>query len=339
MKCLVISVPKIIITEIIKDYQSGLSASEIARKYLISRSTIIKYLKKNNIPIIYKRIINKPTVEIINWTSKEQRNKEAIKLYQEGKGTRLVSRILNISRNMVYNILEKEGILTNKNRIAPRKTIDTKQIIERYQAGDSTEILSKEFNVSNGTIANRLRESNILLRPPGDTNSIIPVSLQQTVINWYIKNDLSTYDISNKLLKEYNLKAHPNSIQNFINRKGIMRHGKELKDHVARKQKNKQYRTKPERIVEQILIELNIKYDWQYVIDGWTFDFRFNNILIEVQGDHWHNLPKNKQKDAKKYKIAIKNGFEICYIWEHELYYRNKKYDLNPIKDRIKSYL
>lgn len=42
-------------------------------------------------------------------------------------------------------------------------------------------------------------------------------------------------------------------------------------------------------------------------------------ICIEIFGDYWHNLPKEKINDENKLKILQKYGWERIIIWEHEL--------------------
>ncbi len=54
-------------------------------------------------------------------------------------------------------------------------------------------------------------------------------------------------------------------------------------------------------------------------------------MCIEVNGDYWHSLPQRRQRDAKKYKIAVQAGYKVCYVWEHEV-----KSNPELIKYRIK---
>lgn len=56
----------------------------------------------------------------------------------------------------------------------------------------------------------------------------------------------------------------------------------------------------------------------------WTFDCRIKHndkdILVEVQGDYIHSLPKNVIKDRAKatYMERYHPNIEVKYIWEHE---------------------
>lgn len=89
---------------------------------------------------------------------------------------------------------------------------------------------------------------------------------------------------------------------------------------------------------------LGFNVEHQFVINRETgcfvYDFRFENRIIEYNGDYWHANPnifkdplqvlRSKRsvqsiwdRDALKLKTAQENGFEVLTIWESE--YRNKK--------------
>ena len=56
------------------------------------------------------------------------------------------------------------------------------------------------------------------------------------------------------------------------------------------------------------------------------------DILIECQGDYWHNLPENKTRDARKAAYVFKNykdSYALEYIWEHEFK------DASAVKTRL----
>lgn len=95
-------------------------------------------------------------------------------------------------------------------------------------------------------------------------------------------------------------------------------------------------KTKPEKILENILKKLNVKYKYNKIIKNiGQFDFIINdNILVEVQGDYWHANPRfygdNKKEinERQQYKInrdkeklsgAVKYGFSLIKFWEFDL--------------------
>lgn len=87
-------------------------------------------------------------------------------------------------------------------------------------------------------------------------------------------------------------------------------------------------------------INKNDIYTEYYIFDnklnkGFSFDIKYKNKIIEVQGDFWHCNPKffeenfyNKaikltakeiwERDNIKNNVATSNGFEVYYIWEDD---------------------
>jgi very-short-patch-repair endonuclease len=96
-----------------------------------------------------------------------------------------------------------------------------------------------------------------------------------------------------------------------------------------------------EKRIGYTLDNLNIKFETQYLINRFSYDYYINdiNLLIEVNGDFWHANPikylpddilpfpksieiKAKDlwlKDKRKNELAIKNGFNIVTIWEMDI--------------------
>ncbi len=44
-----------------------------------------------------------------------------------------------------------------------------------------------------------------------------------------------------------------------------------------------------------------------------------DKIVIFADGDYWHNLSKQKDKDKRQNEILISNGYKIYRFWEHEI--------------------
>lgn len=257
-------------------------------------------------------------IDKIPWSTKEDRDRLAIELYTNKKlGTGLVGRALGISKRTVFAILKRNNIETDRHRLTPYKAdIRRADVIKKYTDGMSLSEIAAEYNVDPETI--RLRLADVPRRTPADTNSSIPFKLIPRVLEWY-DDGCSSYEISGMLMDAYNLQVHPNSIQNLLNRKGVIRSHEDARKLATEKFAKRLYRSKPEKVVEQYLAELHIPAESQFVLDGWAFDFRHNNILIEVQGDYWHKLPDRIARDSKKSKVAADHGYRLIYIWEHEL--------------------
>lgn len=111
--------------------------------------------------------------------------------------------------------------------------------------------------------------------------------------------------------------------------------------------------SKPEKFVEDLLIENNIEYSKEFVINEkryFSYDFRIKGILllIEVQGDYYHCNPDIYpeaingyqnwviSKDKVKEQYAIRNGYKVLYIWENDIKTR-PEYVKNIILKEIKN--
>ena len=80
--------------------------------------------------------------------------------------------------------------------------------------------------------------------------------------------------------------------------------------------------TSIEVAVSEALNALGIEHVSQYRPDGYSRvydEFIPPDVLIEVQGDYWHNRPGAGEKDAEKAAWAAENGYQLVAIWEHEI--------------------
>lgn len=81
--------------------------------------------------------------------------------------------------------------------------------------------------------------------------------------------------------------------------------------------------SRPQQIVMDKLNDLGVDFIPEYQIGFYNFDIFIpsRNILIEVQGDYWHNLEKTKKNDRGKstYINRYFQDYKLKYIWEHEI--------------------
>lgn len=77
--------------------------------------------------------------------------------------------------------------------------------------------------------------------------------------------------------------------------------------------------------VEEDLKFYNIKYIKQKIISNgkrnFVLDFYIPSLklVIECNGDYWHNLLERKQRDKELKKYVESTGRKIIFIWEHEI--------------------
>lgn len=112
--------------------------------------------------------------------------------------------------------------------------------------------------------------------------------------------------------------------------------------------KLKQTRTRPHLILLEILTELGVAFQEEYVIKYWSFDFYLTDlhVLIEVDGDYYHSNPKfypepktktqkiNHYRDQKKNEFCQANHHALIRIWEDDIVNNTEK-----IKCKLKKLL
>lgn len=116
------------------------------------------------------------------------------------------------------------------------------------------------------------------------------------------------------------LKKSPSAIANQIKR-------------LALKDTKYDYNTSPEEICKDILNELGLEYKREVPVNSFRLDFLVNNLDLEVQGTYYHCDPRfylngatNKtqnymiSKDKHRTDYLKSQGYDVLYVWEHDLY-------------------
>jgi very-short-patch-repair endonuclease len=95
--------------------------------------------------------------------------------------------------------------------------------------------------------------------------------------------------------------------------------------------------TKIEKKIENFLIMLNINYKKHEPIinieNAYQCDFLLDDkkLIIECDGDYWHNYPFGRNIDKKR-TIQLNNiGFNVIRLWEHDI----KKMNINEFQNLI----
>lgn len=78
-----------------------------------------------------------------------------------------------------------------------------------------------------------------------------------------------------------------------------------------------------EKIIWEVLDELNINYETQIPFANGKFivDIYVPNkkLIIEVNGDYWHNLKERKRRDKMLKKFVNENDYKIIWLWESDI--------------------
>lgn len=146
-------------------------------------------------------------------------------------------------------------------------------------------------------------------------------------------------------------------------RERSVEHNKKLGDHMRKywsdpkhreEQRNRKVSTmqkflrknksKLEEQFENLLISLDIKFIFQYNVNGYNYDFLIPNnmTLIEVHGDWWHCNPKldikpvyesqihTVEHDSVKLENIKDSEYKLVYFWEHDI-----KHNLDLVKQQL----
>jgi len=81
------------------------------------------------------------------------------------------------------------------------------------------------------------------------------------------------------------------------------------------------YNTRPELKMKDLLDKLGVEYVFQKRILDYFVDFFIpsKNLIIEVDGNYWHNYPYGTEKDKIR-DIRLKaEGYEVLRFWESDI--------------------
>ncbi len=89
--------------------------------------------------------------------------------------------------------------------------------------------------------------------------------------------------------------------------------------------------------IQNFLKELNIEFfTHQYMKEiehGYQCDILIpsKNMVIECDGDYWHNYPIGNELDHMRTKELLEKGFKVLRLWENEI----NNMELNDFKTRV----
>lgn len=148
---------------------------------------------------------------------------------------------------------------------------------------------------------------------------------------------------SKKCCWEYRSKYYIDDKSNIANIEWTDELKNKMRENLIKRMNgNEKLNTKPQKIANDLLDELNIKYEREYPekyysLDNYLIDC---NLVIEVMGDYWHSNPLKFNKNAKLlnktqfegiHRDKLKHSYilnhrkiEILYLWEHDLIHNSE---------------
>lgn len=220
----------------------------------------------------------------------DSRNSEIEAFLKDSYSAAEISVIMGYSYSAIYRTIirnnlqhyihvSKNGKLTRtkKRKLEDKIKISKENLEELYliQKKDLYEI-AKIYHVDAATVFNYMRKYHISTRTKSEAMRLI-------------------YEKSPEKRERQRQLAYDGTI-------GIHRKGFNRKDSWIEKE------------FESFCLRNNIEYKKQYQIDGkgHRYDFLIeNNLLVEVDGEYWHNTDKQKNLDSRHEMFAIQRGYGI----------------------------
>lgn len=246
------------------------------------------------------------------------------------------------------------GIDIKRLKSRKNKQFCSKQCKKNYEFNNNLGIYNPENRILNHSDETKLKHSEIakkMWKSDEHRKKVKEGQLKKysELGYWFGTNDKSKEKRKKTCLKKYGVEVYGFNIKK--NRENtdkicLKKYGKYSWEIGQNKCFNKN--TKPEKLIENILIRNNIEFIKQFKI---YYDFENHkykiydflifkkNILIEVDGDYWHGNPKifpnpNKTQknailnDIYKNELANKNNFKLFRYWENEIFLDNFEYKL-----------
>ncbi len=199
----------------------------------------------------------------------------------------------------------------------PRKNIDIKDVIDMYVNQKlGTYTIQRKYDTNQSVITKILQENGVVLRDKGW------VLTNRPPFKGYKYTEEQKEEIRQKALKAYD---NDPTLKDRIRQKTLeqISNGKMPKSN-----------TSIEKIMQNLLTELKISFEFQKIFAFWCFDFYLPkyDLFIECDGDYWHGHPdKYKKADLNKTQknnihrgkqketYVIKRGHKLIRFWEEDL--------------------
>jgi G:T-mismatch repair DNA endonuclease (very short patch repair protein) len=255
----------------------------------------------------------------------------------------------------------KKGQFINGSK-HPRKKIEFNLdlIKKEYLSGKSTFDLSKEFNTTQKTIYNRLKEIGVKLRKSlteEQRKKISDTCKRKGIhpLQRYSRKAWNKGLKGNKYLNHYK----DNKVWN-TNKVGLQISNKKGKSYEELygiensnkyKEKIKEVRSKQifpikdssiEVKIQDFLIKLGIKFMKHRIMNEIKHNYQCDiyipiqegidrQTIIECFGDYWHRYPYGREIDKIRCKELREKGYRVLVFWENEI----KAMHINDLKNKL----
>jgi len=193
---------------------------------------------------------------------------------------------------------------------------------------------------------NKLTWMDVFLRDKARKNAEDQWSSQESREAASLRSKESWQNLSPEDKKKVSLRSKE-AWQDDNYRNAIMKHWEDpvFREKMAKIREQQPRVSSLQEVFYSLLDDLNIKYfrehkdgpaDQECRIGPWGFDCVIPRqgkptLLVEMQGDYWHNFEERRVRDAAKASYIINNfagRYEIKHLWEHEFKCQDKIVEL-----------
>lgn len=302
--------------ELIKSLaEHGECVTAIALYLNVDRRVIYRILEQYKITLVSSIKNNQGKKDL--WTTTKLRN--LIKYYKSDKiSLDEISKILGISKRSIVRKAKELNI--SKVAVIRKDSLnDTDIEYLKANAGKKTILeLANDLDCCSETISKKFKELGICERKGKKILYKDNVKFMDDLAN----PQLSIADISRKY-------GYSTSFISHKRKECFPDYKKQINTYLHKS-------TYEIDFENNVLDKLNITYEYQKYIGKWRVDYYLGlNIIIEVQGDYWHDNEKVKERDNRKKDELEKENYQILYIYKNDIY-ENVDDTINKIKQIYK---
>lgn len=265
----------------------------------------------------------------------------------------------NISKSTFFKILRYYGIkkdtkLANENRV---KTVIAKYGVENISQCETVKVAKQTTSLEHFGVKNPMQ--SIVIK-----NKATLTNLEKYGAETPAGNPAVLAKMQNTCLQKYGVK-NPSLVSEFKEKRkqtnrerfgvdcnlALEKYQDMIKETVLQKYgvpyfcmsrtchgTSRGSRSKANDLVSQKLTENNIEFEREYILNGYIYDFKINNILVEINPTYTHSVDiayhNKSRKISKKYhnlksKNALDRGFLCVQVFDWD--------NIDEIVDNIKS--
>lgn len=234
----------------------------------------------------------------------------------------------NINKKSKQNIMSFR-IETNLDKYGCEHSLQSDEIKEKSKA-----TCLKKYGVEYSFQSNNNKEKSktTCLEKYGVDHPVKSKEIQDKIKSTYIKNFGSisnAYDHIDKKSKQTRINNEGSLYNSYHN--AILKQSNTIKEKygyewacLRPEARNFSNDSKPNLTFAKLLDSNNISYEREFVINRFAYDFKVDNVLIEIDPSTTHNSTfgvfKNDAKDKNyhynKSKLAEENGFRCIHVWD-----------------------